>query len=79
MKPCGISHAFWNPGPEPERVMEIFPPAGFERYFAELAELLSACGPPDMPRVAALAGRYGLTIQWERIGEILQRHNLILQ
>jgi mannose-6-phosphate isomerase-like protein (cupin superfamily) len=36
-KPRGVPHAFWNPGPEPARILEIISPAGFERYFEELA------------------------------------------
>jgi mannose-6-phosphate isomerase-like protein (cupin superfamily) len=44
IKPRGVVHAFWNSGPEPARIVEIIAPAGFERYFEELAEALSAGG-----------------------------------
>lgn len=37
LKPRGVPRAFWNPGPGPARVVEIISPAGFERYFEELA------------------------------------------
>ncbi len=76
LKPRGISHAFWNPGPEPARIIEIFSPAGFERYFEELAQVFSADGPPDTDRLEGLAGRYGLTFQWARMEEIMQQHDL---
>jgi quercetin dioxygenase-like cupin family protein len=79
LKPPGVIHTFWNPGPESARVVEIFSPAGFERYFEGLAEILSAAGPPDIPRLEALAGRYGMAFHWERMEEIMQRHNLRLQ
>jgi hypothetical protein len=79
LKPCGVVHTFWNPGPEPARIVEIFSPVGFERYFVELAKILSAGGPPDIPRLEELAGRYGLTFHWERLEEIMQQHNLRLQ
>lgn len=79
LKPRGISHAFWNPGPEPARIIEIFSPAGFARYFEGLAEILSADGPPDIPRLEELAGRYGMTFQWEKMEEIMQQHDLRLQ
>jgi quercetin dioxygenase-like cupin family protein len=46
IKPRGIPHAFWNRSDEPARLLEIISPAGFERYFAELAPLLP-------PRVTA--------------------------
>jgi mannose-6-phosphate isomerase-like protein (cupin superfamily) len=38
-KPRGVPHTFWNPGPEPARLLEIISPAGFERFFAEVGEL----------------------------------------
>ena len=50
---------FLERGPELARVVEIISPAGFERYFEELAEILSVGGPPDVPGIEALAARYG--------------------
>ncbi len=44
LKPRGVPHAFWNPGPGRARILEIISPAGFERYFGELAGVLSAGG-----------------------------------
>jgi hypothetical protein len=49
VKPRGIAHAFWNPGTEPVRFLELITPAGFEEYFAELEPILGAAGPPDVP------------------------------
>lgn len=43
LKPRGVPHTFWNPGPEPARVLEIISPAGFEGYFEELAESSPLC------------------------------------
>src|ERR1700752_1831262 len=37
---------FWNAGAPPCRILEIISPAGFERFFAELADAVTA-GPPD--------------------------------
>jgi quercetin dioxygenase-like cupin family protein len=39
-KPRHVPHAFWNAGDVPARALEIISPAGFERYFAEIATLL---------------------------------------
>src|SRR4051794_20886798 len=48
-KPRGIWHAFWNAGDEPARILEVISPAGFERYFAEMSELLLPAVPePDL-------------------------------
>lgn len=78
LKPRGVLHAFWNAGPEPARVLEIISPAGFERYFEELAGVLSAGGEPDLARISEIAGRYGLTFHMERVPELLDRHGLRL-
>ena len=78
LKPRGVPHAFWNPGPEPARVLEIISPAGFERYFEELAGVLSEGGEPDLARISEIAGRYGLVFHVERVPELLERHGLTL-
>ena len=77
-KPRGVPHAFWNPGPEPARILEIISPAGFERYFEELAGVLSAGGPPDLERISKVAGRYGLTFHMEQVPDLLERHGLTM-
>jgi quercetin dioxygenase-like cupin family protein len=46
-KPRNVPHAFWNAGDVMARVLEIISPAGFERYFAEIAPLLP---PPTTAR-----------------------------
>jgi mannose-6-phosphate isomerase-like protein (cupin superfamily) len=78
LKPRGVPHAFWNPGPEPARILEIISPAGFERYFEELAGVLSAGGPPDLDRISEIASRYGLTFHMEQVPDLLERHGLRL-
>lgn len=61
-KPRGVMHSFWNPGPEPARVLEIISPAGFEHFFAELAQELEGAEAPDDAAIAALCERYALTL-----------------
>src|SRR5215208_4563849 len=61
LKPRGIAHAFWNPGEEDARVLEIISPAGFEQYFVDLAPALAAEGEPDFAALAAIQARYGLS------------------
>jgi mannose-6-phosphate isomerase-like protein (cupin superfamily) len=82
LKPRGVPHTFWNPGPAPARVLEIISPAGFERYFEELAGILSSTPPgqpPDFARIAEMAGRYGTTFHMERMGEIMEKHGVELR
>src|SRR3954469_24740505 len=38
IKPRWLMLSFWNAGPGPARLLEIIARAGFESYFAELAE-----------------------------------------
>jgi mannose-6-phosphate isomerase-like protein (cupin superfamily) len=76
VKPRGVPHAFWNPSDEPARLLEIISPAGFERYFAGLAEIMSSPGPPDAERLAALADRFGLDVDLASIPRLAAAHGL---
>ena len=72
-KPRGQMHAMWNAAQVPGRIIEVITPGGFESYFRELSELLTAArpnepaGPPgdaslhESRAFAELAARYGLT------------------
>ena len=75
-KPRGLAHTFWNAGAAPARIMEMIAPGGFERYFEELAAILAVGPEPDIGRITALAGRYGLTLHMERLAEISQTHGV---
>ena len=75
-KPRGIWHAFWNAGDTPARVLEIISPAGFERFFAELAPLFEADGPPDFEAIARLQASYGLTMDFESAERLTAEHGL---
>ena len=58
-KPRGEVHTMWNAGKTPARMIEVINPAGFEGFFDELSDMLSA-GPPVPEILAGLAERYGL-------------------
>jgi mannose-6-phosphate isomerase-like protein (cupin superfamily) len=74
-KPRNQWHTFWNAGDEPCRILEIIAPAGFEHYFAELADMVAAMrlDPDDL---GALGKRYGLEMKPESIPELLERFDL---
>jgi mannose-6-phosphate isomerase-like protein (cupin superfamily) len=72
LKPRGLMHTFWNPGPGPARLLEIISPAGFETYFAELAET-GASG-----RHSELAAKYGLTYSSDWVAGLISRYHLKL-
>ena len=59
--PAGIAHAFANRGDTPARMLLVCTPPGHERYFAELAEILTGDGAPDPAAIAALRARYDTT------------------
>lgn len=71
-KPRNVLHTFWNPGPEPARILEIISPAGFENFFEQLADLLQQPTPSD-DEVYALCDRYGLTFDRSWLPEIEER------
>lgn len=75
-KPRGIPHAFWNPGEEETRLLELIAPAGFEQYFAELAPVLGGDGPPDLGALAEIRERYGLTVDLESVESLTAEHGL---
>lgn len=75
LKPRGIPHAFWNAGDEPARMLELISPAGFERYFRELAPLLAAAE-RDTDAIDAVVARYELDIDHSTIPQLAERHGL---
>jgi hypothetical protein len=72
-KPRGQWHTFWNADDAPARILEIISPAGFERYFEELLEILPKEVPPDRNKIAALGQRYGLELDFESVPKLAQR------
>ena len=79
-KPRGVPHAFWNASDEPARALEIISPAGFERYFAELAPLFPPAnqGPLDEQAVGAVREKYGLEMDMDSIPVLAERHGLAI-
>jgi mannose-6-phosphate isomerase-like protein (cupin superfamily) len=76
-KPRGIWHAFWNAAGEPARVLEVISPAGFERYFGELARLIPPVRPErDLAGLAELQARYGLEMDFSSIERLSREHGL---
>jgi quercetin dioxygenase-like cupin family protein len=80
VKPRGVLHTFWNPTDRPARLLEIISPAGFERYFARLSELLSPAlegrGAPDVSAIGGLAEEYGLVYDMTWLPELVERYAL---
>jgi quercetin dioxygenase-like cupin family protein len=79
-KPRGVPHAFWNASDTPARALEIISPAGFERYFAELAPLFPPAnqGPLDQEAIGAVREKYGLEMDMSSIPVLAERHGLLV-
>jgi mannose-6-phosphate isomerase-like protein (cupin superfamily) len=75
-KPRKIPHAFWNPGDEETRLLELISPAGFEDYFEEVAPLLSVEGERDLAALGEIRARYSLAMDPATIGPLMERHGL---
>jgi quercetin dioxygenase-like cupin family protein len=80
LKPRGVPHAFWNAGDTLARALEIISPAGFERYFAELAPLFPPAnqGPLDEEAIGAVRAKYGLDMDMSSIPVLAERHGLLV-
>jgi quercetin dioxygenase-like cupin family protein len=69
--PRGLPFKWWNAEERPARYLAIYFPAGFERYFEEIADLTKELppGPLDMsrlmPRILPLWEKYGIGTKTE--------------
>ena len=79
-KPRDVPHAFWNATDALARALEIISPAGFERYFAELAPLFPPAnqGPLDAEAVGAVRAKYGLEMDMSSIPVLSERYGLVV-
>lgn len=75
-KPRNQLHSMWNAGDGPGRIIEIISPAGFERYFEEVAELFEAEAGPDMSAIGELAASYGLSFDMSWVPDLVERYAL---
>ena len=78
-KPRNQWHTFWNAGDTTCRLLEIISGAGFEHFFNELGEAISAsnaAGPGDVLPNADLPERYAIEFQPERTAEICQTYGV---
>lgn len=71
IKPRGQWHTFWNAGDTPCHMIEIVAPAGFERYFDEVAE---AGG--DLEQLVQINEKYGIDMDFDSIPELCERFGL---
>lgn len=78
VKPRSVPHAVWNVTEEPVRILEVVVPGGIERYFEQIAPILTEQGPDWTERYYALAEKFGLTILDDWSNELKSRYNITL-
>jgi mannose-6-phosphate isomerase-like protein (cupin superfamily) len=75
--PRGVKHTFWNPTATEAVALEFFAPAGLERWFAELAELVTGAT-PDIDAIVASARRHGTELDLDSLPDLIGKHGLRL-
>lgn len=75
-KPRGQWHTFWNAGDVPARILEIISPAGFEKFFDTMAEMVGR-GELDPAKLVALAAEYGAEVDPASVPGLVATHGLI--
>lgn len=78
LKPRGVPHTFWNPGPAPARLIEIMWPGGYERFLEGVVELARTVTDPAQlqARLGELAGRHDVEMVPEWIPQLKERYGL---
>jgi mannose-6-phosphate isomerase-like protein (cupin superfamily) len=74
-KPRGQWHTFWNAGDEPARILEIISPAGFEKFFEQVAGQAER-GELNPQAMADLAAGYGTELDFASLPGLIATHGL---
>ena len=64
--PRGSVHGFSNPHDERARALIVLTPDIGAQYFRDVANVVSAGGPPDRTQLLAVMARYGLVLAAQR-------------
>ena len=78
VKPRSVPHAMWNVTDAPVRILEVVLPGGIERYFEQIAPVLTEHGPDWTKRYNELADEFGLTILDDWTDELQARYGITL-
>ena len=78
VKPRSVPHAMWNVTDQPVRILEVVLPGGIERYFEQIAPVLTEHGPDWTERYYALTEEFGLTILDDWSDELKARYGITL-
>ena len=73
LKPRGVPHAMWNPGDEPNRLIEILTPGNADMFFRDFATLSAGASQEEFE---AMAARHGITYFDDWTSELRARYGL---
>jgi quercetin dioxygenase-like cupin family protein len=76
-KPRGIPHTMWNAGPVPARIIEVYTPGGFERFFRDFGDRLRQ-GPAGIEDLNHLGADHGIQFFDDWVPEIKATYNVRL-
>lgn len=75
LKPRLIPHTMWNAGPEPARLIEVYTPGGFERFFHDFGDRVRE-GPVGLDELNRLGEPHGIRFFDDWIAELKATYNL---
>lgn len=56
--PRGVGHTFWNPTAKKAKLLAVFTPAGYEKYFEDVSQAFPAGAPPDPAQLTEIMAKY---------------------
>ena len=77
LKPRLIPHTMWNAGPQPARVIEVYTPGGFERFFQDFSERL-AQGPAGFEELNRIGAPHGIRFFDDWVPDLKAAYNVRL-
>ena len=78
LRPRGSVHCFWNSGEVDARFIELYIPAGHEKFMEELANLFSDNKKPTQDQVNQLGKKFDTHFQWYQLTEVLNKYKVHL-
>jgi quercetin dioxygenase-like cupin family protein len=77
LKPRLVPHTMWNSGPEPARLIELYTPGGFERFFKDFGERVRL-GPVDLEELNRLGAPHGIQFFDDWVSDLKEAYNVRL-
>ena len=78
LRPRGSVHCFWNSGTVDARFIELYIPAGHERFMQALAGLFSDHTVPTHDQINRLGQKFDTHFHWDELPEVLSTYQIHL-